>query len=103
MLGGYVDIQEGNTAWLRGGTEYRPTGNIAARTVWGVAAMALSPWAFIYVASIAFMRSRFATLSTTQRWAIAVAGPILVVTLIALCSVGALSEGPIVIPYPSRP
>ena len=104
LFGGIIDIHEGNVAWLRAGPEYRPTGNLAVRTVWGVAAMVFSPMAFIYLAGLTGMRHRFAALTPLGRWVLAVAAPVVFVAcVIALCAIGYYAEGPIVIPFPNKP
>jgi hypothetical protein len=101
---GYVDLQEGNAAWLKSGPDYVPKGNIAVRTVWGVLAMLFCPIAFLLLFLFARSRSRFAALPIAKQWLLAIGAPMcLVIVLISLCAIGVIMSGPIIIPYPAKP
>lgn len=101
---GYVDICEGNAAWLRAKPGDLLRGNMAVRSLWGVSAMVLCPIAFVGLVLIARGKSRFYALSPLNQWMIALAAPICFMSLIVLlCADGIVAEGPIIIPLPMRP
>ena len=100
---GYVDLQEGNAAWLNSGPDYVPKGNVAVRTVWGVIAMLLCPMAFLLVFLFARNRSSFSALPITRQWLLAIGVPLcLLIVQLSLCAIGAIVGGPIIIPFPGR-
>ena len=100
---GYVDLQEGNVAWLNSGPAYEPKGNVAIRSVWGVAALLLSPMAFLLLFGFAMYRARFATLSVTKQWLMGLGAPLsLAIVLVLLCAIGVAFPYPVVIPYPTK-
>ena len=73
--------------------------NVAARTLWGVVAMAVAMLSPVYLAWLLLRRPRFAALSTGGRWAIAIGIPLALVLIpIGFAILGSLVGGPIVIP-----
>jgi len=101
---GSVDIQEGNAAWQRAAPQQAPRGNLAVRTAWGVSALVLSPAAYLLLGATLSQRNRLALLPERTQWLLAVGLPVgLTLALIALCAVGVLLGGPLVLPFPPRP
>ena len=71
---GYVDLQEGNVAWMNSGPDYEPKGNVAIRSVWGVVALLLSPIAFLLLFGLVMYRVAIYYLVSHEAMAIGARG-----------------------------
>ncbi|MCA9193279.1 MAG: hypothetical protein KDB03_16020 [Planctomycetales bacterium] len=100
---GYVDLQEGNAAWLNSAPGNVPHGNTAVRTIWGLLAVLLCPWTIVLLFVLARNRTFFTSLPIAKQWLIATGVPILLlIVLISLCAIGSLVGGPLIIPFPQK-
>ncbi len=101
---GFVDIQEGNEAWLHSEPDYMPKGNVAVRSMWGVIALLLCPVALLLLFCFVKYRLRFTALTIAKQWMLAIGAPLcLVIVLITFCAIGVAFPNPLIIPYPTKP